>query len=96
MRFRIPKIGKKRPSLFTDEEIKEYGKPILLEGPATLKITPGPLPVEAQIFLRVMGEDLSGARDLLRDMPPLERAILLFYTEQIAGLVYEVMAQEEN
>lgn len=49
----------------------------------------GPLPVEAQIFLRVMGEDLSAARDLLRDMPPLDRAILLFYTEQVAGLVYE-------
>lgn len=54
----------------------------------------GPLPVEAQIFLRVMGEDLSAARDLLRDMPPLERAILMFYVEQIAGLVYEVEAQE--
>jgi hypothetical protein len=46
------------------------------------------------VFLRVMGEDLSGARDLLRDMPPLERAVLLFWIEQIAGLVYEVDERE--
>lgn len=54
----------------------------------------GQLPVEAQVFLRVMGEDLPSARDLLRDMPSLDRAILLFYIEQIAGLVYEVEEQE--
>lgn len=50
----------------------------------------GVLPVEVQAFIRVMGEDLSGARDLLRDMPPMERAMLLFWIEQLAGLVYEV------
>jgi hypothetical protein len=54
----------------------------------------GPLPVEAQVFLRVMGEDLSGARNLLRDMPPTERAILLFWIEQMAGLVYGVEERE--
>lgn len=48
------------------------------------------LPVEVQGFIRVMGEDLAGARDLLRDMPPLERAVLVFWIEQYAGLVYEV------
>lgn len=56
----------------------------------------GQLPAEAQILLRVMGEDLQSARSLLRDMSHTERAILLFYTEQITGLVYEVMAQEDN
>lgn len=60
-----------------------------------MEITPvGPLPVEAQVFLRVMGEDLSGARDLLRDMPRPERHILLFWIEQTAGLVYEVEERE--
>jgi hypothetical protein len=54
----------------------------------------GPLPVEAQVFLRVMGEDLSGARALLRDMPPLDRHVLLFWIEQMAGLVYEVDERE--
>lgn len=54
----------------------------------------GPLPVEAQIFLRIMGEDLSAARDLIRDMPALERAILMFYTDQIAQLVYEADARD--
>jgi hypothetical protein len=74
-------------------QINEGHRPVAAPGTSPRPPAPppagGPLPVEAQIFLRVMGEDLSGARDLLRDMPPLERAILLFWTEQIAGLVYE-------
>lgn len=49
----------------------------------------GSLPAEAQVFLRVMGEDLSAARDILRGMSPLNRAILFFWTEQLAGLIYE-------
>lgn len=81
------KIGKSRGSLPVQKLTVLPAEP--------MTITPiGSLPVEAQVFLRVMGEDLSGARDLLRDMPPLERAILLFWIEQIAGLVYEVDERE--
>ncbi len=69
-----------------NEDRDFLGRPVIIEG---VKAEPGPLPVEAQILLRVMGEDLSAARDLLRDMPPLERAVLMFYIEQVAGLVYE-------
>jgi len=92
-----PKI-KRKPKLTTDETPFEDTLAARLGYPTTgkpLKITPvGLLPVEAQVFLRVMGEDLSGARDLLRHMPRPERHILLFWIEQTAGLVYEVEERE--
>jgi hypothetical protein len=84
---RWPKIGKSRGSLPVQKLTVLPAEP--------MTITPiGPLPVEAQVFLRVMGEDLSGARDLLRDMPLRERAILIFYSEQMTALVYEASERD--
>lgn len=55
-----------------------------------LGVRRGPLPVEAQVLLRVIGEDLPGAKELIKSMPELDRGIFLFYIEQVGGLIYEV------
>lgn len=64
---------------------------ILPEGPV---IEPGPLPPEAQIMLRVMGEDLATAKELIKNMSPRDRAILIFYTTEINYLVNEINQAE--
>lgn len=70
----------------------DQGKLIILpEGPV---IEPGPLPAEAQIMLRVMGEDLVTARELIKAMTPRDRAILIFYTTEIGMIVNEVNQAE--
>lgn len=60
---------------------------ILPDGPV---IEPGPLPVEAQIVLRVMGEDLETARELIKAMRPVDRAILSFYLNESGSLINQV------
>lgn len=50
----------------------------------------GPLPVEAQIFLRVMGEDFDGAADLARTLSWDDREILALYCAQVTELIYRV------
>lgn len=82
MKFKIFRVGPSRPAVIVPEPRRTQARP-----PAPP--VAGALPAEAQIFLRVMGEDLSAARDILRGMSPLNRAILLFWTEQLAGLIYE-------
>lgn len=67
-------------------------RPVVL--PDGFAIEPGPLPAEAQIMLRVMGEDLPVARELIKAMSPRDRAILIFYTTEIGMIVNEVNQEE--
>lgn len=50
----------------------------------------GPLPAEAQIMLRVMGEDLDAALALVRGMSQQDRDIYGFYLAQCMELIYRV------
>jgi hypothetical protein len=50
----------------------------------------GPLPAEAQILLRVMGEDLDTALALVRGMSQQDRDIYGFYLAQCMELIYRV------
>jgi hypothetical protein len=80
-----------RPTAAPSRTPRPSAPPAPVDTPTVvLGVRRGPLPIEAQIMLRVIGEDLPGARQLLRTMPGLDRGILMFYMEQIAGLVYEV------
>lgn len=79
MRFKI--TGSRRPDVTP-------GKMMIL--PEGMRIEPGPLPVEAQIMLRVMGEDTDTAKELIKAMSPRDRAILIFYTTEIGVLVNEI------
>lgn len=67
-------------------------RPVIL--PEGMTITPGPLPVEAQVLLRVMGEDLSTAKELIKGMRPVDRAILSFYLTEGQYLINEVNESE--
>jgi hypothetical protein len=49
-----------------------------------------PLPVEAQILLRVMGEDISGAAKILELLTPRDRAVFRFYLEQTQRTINDV------
>lgn len=62
--------------------------------PEGIKVEPGPLPVEAQVLLRVMGEDLDTATELIKGMRPVDRAILKFYLSESAALIYKVDEEE--
>lgn len=62
--------------------------------PEGIKVEPGPLPVEAQVLLRVMGEDLDTARELIKGMRPVDRAILSFYLTEGQYLINEVNESE--
>ena len=64
---------------------------VLPEGP---RIEPGPLPVETQVLLRIMGEDMVTAKELIKSMRPVDRAILIFYAREIEFLVSEINESE--
>jgi hypothetical protein len=69
----------------------ELKKIVLPEG---ARVDPGPLPVEAQIILRVMGEDLATADELIKGMRPVDRAVLVFYADEIHNRVNKINEDE--
>ncbi len=54
----------------------------------------GSLPVEAQILLRIMGEDLDTARELIKAMRPVDRAVFAFYLVEAGFLADEINRED--
>lgn len=53
-----------------------------------------PLPVEAQVVLRIMGEDIPGAVAILRELTPRDRAVFRFYLEETERTINNVDQSE--
>lgn len=53
-----------------------------------------PLPVEAQVVLRIMGEDIPGAVQILRQLTPRDRAVFRFYLEETQRTINNVDQSE--
>jgi hypothetical protein len=53
-----------------------------------------PLPVEAQIILRIMGEDIPAALELIKGLAPKDRAVFRFYLDEAGRALNNVDLSE--